>query len=57
MNKMTRYSPERAVRLVLEHQDEHGSQWTAIVSVAGIGSFHASEQARHDRLGDLLGEH
>jgi len=33
-----RYAPEvreRAVRLVVELQDEHGSQWAAIVSVAG----------------------
>ena len=38
MNKSVRYSPEvreRAVRLVLEHQGEHESQWAAIISIAG----------------------
>ena len=36
-NTSRRYSPEvreRAVRLVVEHQHEHASQWAAIVSVA-----------------------
>ena len=35
-----RYSPElreRAVRMVLEHQGDHGSQWAAIASNAGKG--------------------
>jgi len=34
---MTRYSPEvrkRAVRLVLEHQDERESEWAAICSIS-----------------------
>lgn len=38
MNKLTRYPREvreRAVRMVMEHTEGHGSQWAAISSIAG----------------------
>jgi transposase len=37
MARASRFSPEvraRAVRMVLEHANEHASQWAAIISIA-----------------------
>jgi len=37
MNPVKKYAPEikeRAVRMVLEHQHEHSSQWSAITAIA-----------------------
>ena len=50
MNSSTRYSPEirdRAVRLALEHQGGHESQWSAITSMASKPGGTAETLALH----------
>jgi transposase len=49
MGRRNRFSPEvreRAVRMVLEHQGEHDSEWSAICSVAEKLGFGAETLRR-----------
>ena len=49
MGRPSKFSPEvreRAVRLVLEQQDKHESQWAAIASIARC-SFHGTRGVNH----------
>jgi transposase-like protein len=56
MGRGSRYSPEvreRAVRMLVEHQAEHESQWAAIGSIAGkIGC--SAERPTYRQPFDLL---
>ena len=57
MNSSTRYSPEvrdRAVRLVLDHQSEHDSQWSASTSVASKLGWTSETLRKWVRQGDSL---
>jgi hypothetical protein len=49
MKKVPKYSPEfreRALRLVFEHQEEHNTQWAAIVSIASGSGVGGGEDRR-----------
>lgn len=41
---------ERAVRMVVEHQEEHRSQWAAITSIAGKFGMSAETLRKWVRL-------
>jgi len=58
MPRPTRFSPEvraRAVRMVVEHEAAHESQWAAIISIAEkIGCTGVAGGFRNDLLATLL---
>ena len=56
MDKQKRYPPEvreRAVRMVFEHTEEHGSQWATICSIAGKPGMTAETLRRWVRKGTV----
>ena len=66
MTTPVKYFPEvreRAVRMVLEHQNTHSSQWAAIESIAGKIGYTAQTLRNwvywynHRRLLGLIGSH